>query len=119
MNNIIAKSITKFALNLDRAIYNSKDTSVASRRENTIFSPLSIGVALSIVLLGSSGSTFDEVSRVLGLQTGVDISQHSEVVHQMFGMLLNIVNYRVEEGNGPRVSSASGIFVQVLNSLLP
>ncbi|XP_032665575.1 leukocyte elastase inhibitor C isoform X3 [Odontomachus brunneus] len=112
VNNIIARGITKFALHLDRAIYNTKDTSVASRRENTIFSPLSIGVALSMVLLGSSGSTFNEVSRVLGLEAGVDISQNSEVVHQMFGLLLNTVNYRVEEGKGPRVSSASGIFVQ-------
>lgn len=69
-----------------------------------------------MVLLGSAGSTFNEVSQVLGLEAGVDISQHSEIVHQMFGLLLNIVNYRVEESQGPRVSSASGIFVQVLNT---
>ncbi|XP_011143492.1 alpha-2-antiplasmin isoform X2 [Harpegnathos saltator] len=113
VNNIIAKGITKFTLDLDKAIYNSKETSAASRnRQNSIFSPLNIGAALSVVLLGSAGRTFDEVSRVLGLETGVDISQHSEIVHQMFGLLLNTVNYRVAEGNGPRVSTASGIFVQ-------
>ncbi|XP_014484527.1 PREDICTED: leukocyte elastase inhibitor-like isoform X2 [Dinoponera quadriceps] len=112
VNNIIARGLTKFSLDLDRAIYNVRGSSAASHRENTIFSPLSISVALSMVLLGSAGNTFSEVSRVLGLEAGVDISQHSEVVHQMFGLLLNIVNYRVEGGNGPRVSSASGIFVQ-------
>lgn len=103
----------KFALDLDRTIYNTRGTSVASLRENVIFSPLSISVALLLVLLGSAGKTFDEVSRVLGLEAGVDISRNSEVVHQMFGLLLSTVNYRVEGSNGPRVNSASGIFIQV------
>lgn len=116
VNNIIAEGVTKFSLDLDRAIYNSRDNSAASHRENTIFSPLSISVALSMVLLGSAGSTFNEVSRVLGLEAGVDISEHSEIVHQMFGLLLNIVNYRVEGSNQPHVFSANGIFVQVLHS---
>ncbi|XP_026825769.1 leukocyte elastase inhibitor B isoform X2 [Ooceraea biroi] len=109
VNNIIAKGILKFSLDLDRAIYK---TSVTSNRDNVVFSPLSVSVALSLVLLGSAGRTFDEVSRVLGLEAGVDISQHSEVVHQMFGLLLSFVNYRVDGSNGPRVNSASGIFVQ-------
>jgi len=103
----------KFSLDLDRAIYNTRGTSVTSHRENMIFSPLSISVALSLVLLGSAGRTFDEVSRVLGLEAGIDISQNSEVVHQMFGLLLSTVNYRIEDSDGPRVNSASGIFVQV------
>lgn len=84
-----------------------------NRRENVIFSPLSVSVALSLVLLGSAGKTFEEVTRILGLETGVDISQHSEIVHQMFGQLLTILNYRIEDSNMPRVNSASGIFVQV------
>ncbi|XP_012233375.1 serine protease inhibitor 28Dc isoform X2 [Linepithema humile] len=112
VNNIISRGIMKFSLDLDKAIYNTRGTSVASHRENVIFSPLSISVALLLVLLGSAGRTFDEVSRVLGLEAGVDISQNSEVVHQMFGLLLSTVNYRVEGSNGPRVNSASGIFVQ-------
>lgn len=86
---------------------------MTNRRENVIFSPLSISVALSLILLGSAGKTFDEVVRILGLETGVDISQHSEIVHQMFGQLLATMNYRVENSSMPRVSSASGIFVQV------
>ncbi|XP_011687091.1 PREDICTED: leukocyte elastase inhibitor-like [Wasmannia auropunctata] len=109
VNNIISRGITKFALDLDRAIHK---TSVTNRRENVVFSPISVSIALLLVLLGSAGKTFDEVSRVLGLETGVDISQHSEIVHQMYGQLLAIMNYRVEGSNMPRVSSASGIFVQ-------
>ncbi|XP_072765358.1 serine protease inhibitor 28Dc isoform X2 [Anoplolepis gracilipes] len=113
VNDIIARGIMKFTLDLDRAIYNTKDNaSVANHRENVIFSPLSVAVALSLVLLGSAGRTFDEVSRVLGLQIGVNISQHSEIVHQTFGQLLDIVNYRIEGSNKPRVDSASGVFVQ-------
>ncbi|TGZ42713.1 uncharacterized protein [Temnothorax longispinosus] len=111
VNNIISRGLTKFSLDLDRAIYKTSGTSV-THRENVIFSPLSVSVALSLVLLGSAGKTFDEVARILGLETGVDISQHSEIVHQMFGQLLAIMNYRVEGSNLPRVSSASGIFVQ-------
>ncbi|XP_070151688.1 serine protease inhibitor 28Dc isoform X3 [Polyergus mexicanus] len=112
VNNIISRGLMKFSLDLNRAIYNTKDTSMANQRENVIFSPLSIAVALSLVLLGSAGRTFDEVSRVLGLESGVDISQHSEIVHQTFGQLLDIANYRIEGSNKPRVDSASGVFVQ-------
>lgn len=112
VNNIIARGIMKFSLDLNKAIYNTKGTSVANQRENVIFSPLSVAVALSLVLLGSAGRTFDEVSRVLGLESGVDISQHSEIVHQTFGQLLNFANYRIEGSNKPRVDSASGVFVQ-------
>lgn len=113
MNNIISRGITKFALDLDKAIYKTSGISATNRHENVIFSPLSVSVALSLVFLGSSGKTFDEVARILGLETGVDISQNSEIVHQMFGQLLSTMNYRIEGSNLPRVSSASGIFVQV------
>ncbi|XP_020291561.1 leukocyte elastase inhibitor isoform X2 [Pseudomyrmex gracilis] len=110
VNDLIAKGIVKFSLDMDKAIYNTRG--VNSRRENVLFSPLSISVALSLVLLGSAGKTFEEVSRVLGLEVSVDISQHSEIVHQMFGQLLATMNHRIEGSNMPRVNSASGIFVQ-------
>ncbi|KAL6425130.1 hypothetical protein ACFW04_009425 [Cataglyphis niger] len=112
VNNIIARGIMKFSLDLNKAIYNTKDTSVANHRENVIFSPLSVAVALSLVLLGSAGRTFNEVSHVLGLESGIDISQHSEIVHQTFGQLLDIANFRIEGSNKPRVDSASGVFIQ-------
>ncbi|XP_011859729.1 PREDICTED: uncharacterized protein LOC105557169 isoform X2 [Vollenhovia emeryi] len=112
VNDIISRGITKFALDLDRTISKTSGTSVTNQPENVVFSPLSVSVALSLVLLGSSGKTFEEITRMLGLETGVDISQHSEIVHQMFGQLLAIMNYRVEGSNLPRVNSASGVFVQ-------
>ncbi|GAB1866422.1 Leukocyte elastase inhibitor [Camponotus japonicus] len=110
VNDIITRGIMKFSLDLNRAIFNSKGA--LAYRENIIFSPLSVAVALSLVLLGSSGRTFDEVSRVLGLESGIDISQHSEIVHQTFGQLLNVANDRIERSNKPRIDSASGVFVQ-------
>ncbi|XP_050459869.1 leukocyte elastase inhibitor A-like isoform X2 [Cataglyphis hispanica] len=112
VNNIIARGIMKFSLDLNKAIYNTKDTSMANHRENVIFSPLSVAVALSLILLGSAGRTFNEVSHVLGLESGIDISQHSEIVHQTFGQLLDIANFRIEGSNKPRVDSASGVFIQ-------
>lgn len=114
MNDIIAKGIMKFSLDLNRAIFNTESAlAKQNHRKNIIFSPLSVAVALSLVLLGSAGRTFDEVSRVLGLESGIDISQHSEIVHQTFGQLLDLANYRIEGSNKPRVDSASGVFVQV------
>lgn len=113
MNNIISRGITKFALDLNQAIYKTSGISAANHHKNVIFSPLSVSVALSLIFLGSSGKTFDEVARILGLETGIDISQNSEIVHQMFGQLLATMNYRVEGSNMPHVNSASGIFVQV------
>lgn len=106
----------KFALDMDNAIFRSRGRSVSTDRDasNVIFSPLSLAGAMALVLLGSSGKTFDEVSRILGLEAGVDISRHSEVVHQMFGLLLSAVN--VPGSQGSQTAFASGIFVQVTYS---
>ncbi|XP_015585525.1 leukocyte elastase inhibitor isoform X2 [Cephus cinctus] len=103
VNDIISRGIMKFTLDMDHVISNTN--------ENVIFSPLSLAGALTLVLLGSSGRTFDEVSRILGLEAGVDISRHSEVVHQMFGALLSKVDV-TPNSYGPQTAFASGIFVQ-------
>lgn len=97
---------------MDRAIHRTRGTTDPSARPNVIFSPLSLVGTLAMVLLGSAGMTFDEVARILGLEAGVDISGHSEIVHQMFGMLLDSVDAR-SNSLGPQVTMANGIFVQV------
>ncbi|XP_015429220.1 PREDICTED: leukocyte elastase inhibitor [Dufourea novaeangliae] len=112
VNGIIVKGIMKFALDIEREIYRTRGTSMIEQRDNIVFSPISLSVVLAIVLAGSAGRTFDEVSRVLGLEAGVDISRTSEVVHQMFGIMLAQLQNEIEGSGGPRVNFATAAFVQ-------
>ncbi|XP_011494012.1 PREDICTED: leukocyte elastase inhibitor [Ceratosolen solmsi marchali] len=109
--NLISTGVTQFTLDMDRAVDNASSSS--SSRENVLFSPVSLTATLAMVLLASGGKTFEEVTRILGLQSGVDISNHSEVVHRIFGLLIQEFNedYRADK-NMPQCEVAFGIFVQ-------
>ncbi|XP_011298610.1 antithrombin-III [Fopius arisanus] len=114
VNNIIVRGVMNFALDMDRAIDdNQRESSVGPDRDNIVFSPVSLVATLAMVLLGSNGKTFDEVVKILGLSSGVDISGHSEMVHQMLGLLLNSIDTKLPlTANGSQVTIANGIFVQ-------
>lgn len=113
MNNIIVNGVLKFALDMEREIYETRSTSLIKEQNNIIFSPISLAMTLAIVLAGSAGRTFQEVSKVLGLESGVDISRNSEIVHQMFGILLTQLRQKVKGPAGPRVDLATATYVQV------
>lgn len=87
--------------------------SLMGQQDNIIFSPISLTVTLAIVFAGSAGRTFNEVSRVLGLESGIDISQNSEIVHQMFGLLLTKLHTKIDGSPRPRVDFATASYVQV------
>lgn len=112
VNSIIVKGLIKFSLDVEREIYKSKGTSLIEQQDNIVFSPISIAIALAIVLAGSAGRTFNEVSRVLGLESGVDISRNSEVVHQMFGILLSQLHNNLANSEGPQLNFATAAYVQ-------
>nr|XP_050854869.1 leukocyte elastase inhibitor-like isoform X1 [Vespula vulgaris] len=111
VNDIISKGVTKLALNIQNVIYANNLASVKDEKDNIVFSPLNIAGSLALVHLGSAGITFEEVSRILGLATGVDISTHSELVHQMFGLLISVVHEKVLESTRI-IDIASAIFLQ-------
>lgn len=114
VNDIIVNGVLKFALDLDREIYKTRNTSLIEQQNNIVFSPISLTVALALVLAGSAGRTFNEVSKVLGLESGVDISRNSEIVHQMFGMLMSeLQRNRDTAAFIPRLDFATAIYVQV------
>lgn len=116
VTNVISKGITKFALDMDDAIYKNSNYSNGNRKkENIVFSPLSLAGTMAIVLLASGGNTFEEVAKILGLESGVDVSRHSEVVHEMFGLLIGMVDTK-KNGFGPQATYANGIFIQVYKS---
>ncbi|XP_043250176.1 leukocyte elastase inhibitor-like isoform X1 [Colletes gigas] len=119
VNDIIVKGVTKFALDMEREIYKTRSMSMIDQRDNIVFSPISLATTLAIVLAGSAGRTFDEVSRVLGLEGGVDVSRNSEVVHQMFGVLLTQLHSKIAGSSGPRVDIATAAFVQDGYPILP
>ena len=112
VNDIIARGIWKLALDVEREIYRTRNTSMSYQPDNIVFSPISLAVTLTLVLAGSAGRTFDEVSKVLGLESGIDISRNSEIVHQMFGMLLNQLQNKIDGSPGPRIDFATAAFVQ-------
>lgn len=112
VNDIIVNGVLKFTLDMESEIYKTRSTSLIEQRDNIVFSPISLTVTLAIVLAGSAGRTFDEVSRVLGLESGVDISRNSEIVHQMFGILLTQLHNKITGSPGPRVDFATASYVQ-------
>lgn len=113
VNDIIVNGILKFTLDLDREIYRTRNISLMEQQDNIIFSPVSLTVALALVLAGSAGKTFNEVSKVLGLESGIDISRNSEIVHQMFGMLMSELQRNKDTAAIPRLDFATAIYVQV------
>lgn len=116
VNNLLSRGVTKFAIDMDHAIYDSIGIKPDGGRPNVVFSPLSVVSTLAMVLLGSAGVTFQQVSKILGLESGVDISGHSEIVHLMLGLVFNTIRSR-PGGVGPEVTMANGMFVQVFYKL--
>lgn len=110
VSSIISRGITKFTLDLDRAIENSN----AARPNNLLFSPVSLTMTMAMVLLASGGKTFEEVAKILGLESGIDITNHSEIVHQIFGLIIQEYEQRVRNNpTEPRSDIAFGMFVDV------
>lgn len=114
VNNIIANGVLKFGLDVEQEIHRTRGVSLIEQRDNIVLSPTSLAAILAIVLAGSAGRTFDEASKVLGLEAGIDISQNSEVVHQMFGVLLSQLQSKESAGILlPQLNFATAAYVQV------
>ncbi|XP_015121093.1 serine protease inhibitor 28Dc [Diachasma alloeum] len=114
VNNLIIKGVMKFALDMNHAIdADQQELSMSLNRQNVVFSPISLVATLAIVLLGSAGKTFDQVEKILGLSSDIDISSHSEIVHEMLALLLASIDTRLPiNATGPQVKFANGIFIQ-------
>ncbi|XP_071871755.1 serine protease inhibitor 28Dc isoform X2 [Bombus fervidus] len=120
VNNIIANGVLKFGLDVERQIHRTRGVSLIEQRDNIVFSPTSLAAILAIVLAGSAGRTFDEASKVLGLEAGIDISQNSEIVHQMFGVLLSQLQSKESAGILlPQLNFATAAYVQNGFPILP
>lgn len=72
-----------------------------STKGSEVFSPLSIYSALSLLLLGASGSTFDELMRLMHFESDAYLTANPWKIHEDFGLLLEDVT-RVDGQNPTR-----------------
>lgn len=63
-------------------------------------------------MLGSIGATFDEISNLLGLASGVDIRNKGAKVHEQLGMMLDKLEQTSGFEIGNRLMFASAVFVE-------
>ncbi|XP_050315993.1 serine protease inhibitor 28Dc [Anthonomus grandis grandis] len=105
VDEIISRGITKLTLKVNEILRHDQDI--------VVFSPLSIAGVLTLILLGSNGNTFKEVSLLLGLETGIpDINKKSQLVHEQFGRMLDKISRTSGFAVGEQVHVASALFIQ-------
>lgn len=106
VDKVIARGVSQMTLSIAKSI-----TSVYFENSK-VFAPINIAGALAMILLGSSGKTFLEVSNILGLATGVDINSKSQLVHEQFGRLLRKLDRISSFDLGEELTLANAVFVQ-------
>ncbi|TMW40902.1 hypothetical protein DOY81_014018, partial [Sarcophaga bullata] len=57
--------------------------------KSEIFSPLSIMTALSLLMLGAKGKSYQELKQLLALDSDSELIQNPSKYHEEFGMMLN------------------------------
>ncbi|RCV41872.1 hypothetical protein SETIT_9G169300v2 [Setaria italica] len=101
---------TRFALRLTAAL------STLSSSSNTVFSPLSLHVALSLLAAGAGGATRDQLLDALG---GGDGPAAAESLHALAEQVAQLVLADGSEAGGPRVTFADAVFVDASFKLKP
>ncbi|RZC34043.1 serpin B12 [Asbolus verrucosus] len=109
VDKIISAGILKLTLAVEKAMI---ATSGTNNYDSIVYAPVSIAAALALVLLGSNGKTFEEISSIMGLATGVDIQSKSQLVHEQFGRMLEKLQTTSGFDIGRQVNFATAIFVQ-------
>lgn len=98
----------KITLDIDRAMDELSD----NKYSNLLISPASLTTVLAIVLLGSAGKTFDEVTKALYFDFDKDVYKNSEKFHKTLGD--TIMDYNEKQNKMlPIYELATGLFIQV------
>lgn len=108
IEKIIARGVMQFALQMDFAL-STDDYMNKGDKSNIVFSPVSIALAMALVMIGAAGRTYTEIANVLGLAAGVDLVSHGDEMHYHFGKFIKKIE---EYADTPMVTMAGGIFVQ-------
>ncbi|CAG9859298.1 unnamed protein product [Phyllotreta striolata] len=105
VNQLLSQGIGNLSLKINKAYQDQTD-------DNVVFATLNIAAALALVLLGSNGKTFQELTTVLGLATGLDIENRSVKVHEGLGKMIRKIETTAGVIIGQQVSFADAVFVQ-------
>jgi serpin B len=101
---------TRFALRLASAL------SSPSSSSNTVFSPLSLHVALSLLAAGAGGATRDQLLAALGGGGGMGAA---DSLHALAEKVAKLVLADGSEAGGPRVAFGNAVFVDASLKLKP
>ncbi|CAH0561227.1 unnamed protein product [Brassicogethes aeneus] len=109
VDQIISNGILKTTLAINKVIASS----AKDHARNIVFAPMSITGALALILLGSNGKTFQEITSVMGLATGIEkLNVKSQIIHEQFGRMIRKMEAKSGIEVGKEVNIASAIFVQ-------
>ena len=118
MSNVLGKSVTKFTLDMDKAIDRFRTKAIRNRdTSNIILSPLNLVNTLLVIHLGALGKTFEEIADVLGLRNELFIKWKSELIHQIFGRLIENVSAHLVNSSDTLLNTSTTVFSQVNHCL--
>ncbi|KAJ8664457.1 hypothetical protein QAD02_006119 [Eretmocerus hayati] len=105
----VSTGLNQLTIELDRAVEETK----ISPEDNFVLSPVSLQMALAMVLLASKGKTSQDIMNVLNMNKNHLIAENSEFAHLVLSSLIRNFDHE-KRGNQsrPLTRLASGIFVQ-------
>uniref|UniRef100_A0A8D8SJ49 Structural maintenance of chromosomes protein 4 n=1 Tax=Cacopsylla melanoneura TaxID=428564 RepID=A0A8D8SJ49_9HEMI len=104
--SILQRGINQMTLDMERAIR------AQSRFDNVLFAPLSIVGALALVLLGADGETKRELVNFMGVKTGRNLDNKSDVIHKALGAFFESLQPAKDKPRPAEVRFANGIFYE-------
>lgn len=85
ISDVIAENVLQFGLDIAQKL-NELDPS-ASRSE--IFSPLSVLSALSLLMLGAKGKSYQQLTKVIGIENSAELASNPSKYHELFGAMVD------------------------------
>lgn len=96
ISDVIAENVLQFGLDIAQKL-NELDPS-ASRSE--IFSPLSVLSALSLLMLGAKGKSYQELTKVIGIENSPELASNPSKYHELFGAMVDDMEHFDVNDNG-------------------
>lgn len=104
IGDIIAENVLHFGHNLGLEL--AALDPLATKSE--IFSPLSIMAALSLLMLGAKGRSYQELKQLLALDSDSEFINNPSKYHEQFGLMLNDLQYtNVNSGGATKRPNAN------------
>ncbi|XP_014224451.1 leukocyte elastase inhibitor-like [Trichogramma pretiosum] len=102
--DILSRGTTQLTLNIDNIMEKQYP------RDNLVFSPLSLQMLLATILLASKGQTFDEITKIFNINSGIFKNSENDF-HQNFGKLIQQTLSSTNKLGAPKFNFGTGVFV--------